>query len=85
MNVFTLFLSTPLLKLICRVELTVWPALLDVEVRDGEEIQHGRDALLVFCCIIFHEVSACAEDDANVSIRQACSALCFWLHFDYLA
>ena len=51
MNVFILFLSTPLLKLFCRVEfsaafflpvpVTVWPALPDVEVRDGEEIQHG--------------------------------------------
>ena len=50
-NVFILFLSTPLLKLICRVVLfatcflpvpvTVWPALPDVKVRDREEIQHG--------------------------------------------
>ena len=50
-NVFILFLSTPLLKLFCRVEfsaafflpvpVTVWPALPDVKVRDGEEIQHG--------------------------------------------
>ena len=61
-NVFVLFLSTPLLKLFCRVEffatfflpvpVTVWSALPDVEVRDREEIQHGRDVLLVFCCII---------------------------------
>ena len=61
-NVFILFLSTPLLKLFCRVEffatfflpvpVTVWPALPDVEVLDREEIQHGRDVLLVFCCII---------------------------------
>ena len=51
MNVFILFLSTPLLGVICRVVLfatfflpvpvTVWPALPDVEVRDGEEVQHG--------------------------------------------
>ena len=51
MNVFILFLSTPLLNLFCRVEfsatfflpvrVTVWPALPDVKVRDGEEIQHG--------------------------------------------
>ena len=44
-------LATPFLKLICRVVLfaswcfpvpvTVWPALPDVEVRDGEQIQHG--------------------------------------------
>ena len=57
-NVFILFLSTPLLKLFCRVEffaafflpvpVTVWPALPDVEVRDREEIQHGRDVLLNF-------------------------------------
>ena len=85
MNVFILFLSTPLLKLFCRVEffatfflpvpVTVWPALPDVEVRDREEIQHGRDVLLVFCCIISQEVSARALDNVNVSIRQACSAL----------
>ena len=65
MHVFILFLSTPLLKLFCRVELfatlflpvpvTVWPALPDVEVRDREEIQHGRDVFLVFCRIIFHK------------------------------
>ena len=94
-NVFVLFLSTPLLKLFCRVEfvatfflpvsVTVWPALSDVEVRDREEIQHGRDVLLVFCCIISQEVSARAVDNANVPIRQACSALCFRLHVDYLA
>ena len=61
MNVFVLFLSTPLLKLFCRVEnfatflpvpVTLWPALPDVEVWDREEIQHGLDVLLVFCCII---------------------------------
>ena len=95
MNVFILFLSTPLLKFFCRVEfcatfflpvpVTVWPALPDVEVRDREEIQHGRDVLLVFCCIISQEVSTRAEDDANVPVRQACSTLCFWLHIDYLA
>ena len=52
MNVFILFLSTPLLELFCRVEffapfflpvsVTVWSAFPDVEVRDREEIQHGR-------------------------------------------
>ena len=78
-NVFILFLSTPLLKLFCRVEffatfflpvpVTVWPALPDVEVRDREEIQHGQDVLLVFCCIILQEVSTCAVDDANVPKR----------------
>ena len=67
-NVFILFLSTHLLKLFCRVEffatfflpvpVTVWPAFPDVKVRDREEIQHGRDVLLVFCCIISQEVSA---------------------------
>ena len=85
MNVFILFLSTPLLKLFCRVvffatfflpvPVTVWPTLPDVEVRDREEIQHGRDVLLVFCCIISQEVSARAVDNANVAIRQTCSAL----------
>ena len=84
-NVFILFLSTPLLKFFCRVEffatfflpvpVTVWPAILDVEVWDREEIQHGRDVLLVFSCIILQEVSTRAIDDANVPIRQACSAL----------
>ena len=78
-NVFVLFLSTPLLELFCRVvffatfflpvPVTVWPALPDVKVRDREEIQHRRDVLLVFCCIISQEVSARAVDDANVPIR----------------
>ena len=46
-----LFLAASLLKLICRMVLfasrcfpipvTVWPALPYVEVRDGEQIQHG--------------------------------------------
>ena len=67
MNVFIMFLSTPLLNLFCCVEfsatflpvlVTVWPAFPDVEVRDGEQIQHGRDVLFVFCCIILQEVSA---------------------------
>ena len=85
MNVLVLFLSTLLLKLICRVvffatfllpvPVTVWPAFPDVKVRDIEEIQHGLDVLLVFCCIISQEVSTHAVDDANVPIRQACSAL----------
>ena len=84
-NVFVVFLSTPLLKLFCRVEffatfflpvpVTVCSALPDVKVRDREEIQHGRDILLVFCCIILQEVSTYAVDDASVPIRQACSAL----------
>ena len=94
-NVLVLFLSTPLLELICRVvffttfflpvPVTVWLTLPDVKVRDREEIQHGRDILLVFCCIISQEMSARAVDDVNVPIRQTCSALCFWLHVDYLA
>ena len=50
-NVFILFLSTPSLKLICRVlffatcflpvPVTVWPVLPEVEVRESEQIQHG--------------------------------------------
>ena len=67
------------------VPMTVWPAFPDVKVRDRKEVYHGFDILLVFCCVIFQEVPARAEDDANVPIRQACSALCFWLHIDYLA
>ena len=95
MNVFVLFLLTPLLKLFCRVEffatfflpvpVTVWSALPDVEVWDREEIQHGRDVLLVFCCIISQEVSTRALDSASVPIRQACFALCFWLNIEYFA
>ena len=50
--------------------MTVWPAFPDVKVRDREEIQHGLDVLLVFCCVIFQEVPARAIDDANVPIRQ---------------
>ena len=94
-NVLVLFLSTPLLKLIYRVvffatwflpvSVTVWPALPNVEVRDGEQIQHGWDVLLVFCCIIFHKVSTCVVYNASAPIRQACSALWFRLHVDYLA
>ena len=84
-NVFVVFLSTPPLKLFFRVEffatfflpspVTVWSVLPDVKVRDREEIQHGRDILLVFCCIIFHEVSTRAVYNASAPIRQACSAL----------
>ena len=50
-----------------------------------EKIQHGLDILLVICCAISQEVSARAVDDANLPIRQTCSALCSWLHVDYLA
>ena len=94
MNILVFSFYALLLKLICRVvffatflpvPVTVWPALPDVKVRDREEIQHGLDILLVFCCIISQEVPARAVDDANVPIRQTCSALCFWLHVDYLA
>ena len=52
-NVFVLFLLTPLLKLFCRVEffatfflpvpVTMWPALPDVEVRDSATSKNGRD------------------------------------------
>ena len=94
-NVFVVFLSTLFLKLFCCVEffatsflpvpVTVWSALPDVKVRDREEIQHGRDILLVFCRIILQEVSTCAVDDASVPIRQACFALCIGFHLDYLA
>ena len=94
-NVFVVFLSTPLLKLFCRVAffatfflpvpVTVWPALPDVAVRECEEIQHGRDVLLLLSCIISQEVSTRGVDDANVPVRQACSALRFRLHVDYLA
>ena len=94
-NVLVFSFYALLLKLICRmvfftttflpVPVTVWPALPNVKVRDRERIQHGLDILLVFCCIISQEVPARAADDANVPIRQTCSALCFWLHIDYLA
>ena len=85
MNVVIFLLAASLLELFCRVQffatfflpvlVTVWPALPDVEVRDRKEIQHGRDILLVFSCIILQEVSTRAVDDANFPIRQACSAL----------
>ena len=94
-NVFVLFLLTALLKMFFRVvffttfflpvPVTMWPALPDVEVRDSEEIQHGLDVLLVLCCIISQEVPARAVDEANVPIRQTCSALCLWLHIDCLS
>ena len=61
-NVFILFLSTPSLKLICRVvflitfflsvSVTVWSAFSDLKVRDREEIKNGLDVLLVLCRII---------------------------------
>ena len=67
MDVVIFLLAASLLKLICRmvlfasrcfpVPVTVWPAFPDVKVRDGEEIQYGRDVLLVFSCIIFQQVS----------------------------
>ena len=94
-NVLVFSFYALLLELICSVvffitfflpvPVTVWPALPDVKVRDREEIKNGLDVLLVVCCIISQEVPARAVDDANVPIRQACSALCFWLNIDYLA
>ena len=95
MNVFVLFLSTPLLKLFCRVvffatfflpvPVTMWPALPDVKVRDREEIKNGLDVLLVFCCIISQEVPARAVDDTSVPIREARFALCFRFNIEYFA
>ena len=77
-NIVMFLRSTPSLKLFGRVEffatfflplpVTVWSALSDVKVRDGQ-IQHGRDVLLVFCCIIFHKVSTCAVYNACVPAR----------------
>ena len=94
-NVFVFSFFDTSLNLSCRVEffttkflpvpVTVWPAFPDAEVREREDIQHGRDVLLVFCCIISQEMSTRAVDDANVPIRQTCSALCFRLHVDCLA
>ena len=93
-NAQELSFLTLLLELICSVvfsitflsvPVTVWPALPDVDVRDRGEIHHGRDVLLVFSCIILQEVSTRAVDDANVPIRQASFALCFWLNTEYLA
>ena len=89
-NAQELSFLTLLLELICSVvflitfflsvSVTVWSALPDVKVRDREEIKNGLDVLLVLCRIIFQEVPARAVDDANVPIRQACSALCFGFH-----
>ena len=93
-NVLVFSFYALLLELICRVVffttflpvlVTVWPALPDVKVRDREEIQNGLDVRLVLCRIISQEVPARAVDDANVPIRQTCSALCFWLNIEYFA
>ena len=94
-NVLVFSFYALLLELICSVvffitfflpvPVTVWPALPDDKVLDREEIKNGLDVLLVVCCVISQEVSARAVDNANVPIRQACSALCFWLNVDYLA
>ena len=54
---------------------TVWPALLFVKVRDGERIQHGRDVLLFFGSIIFHEMSTCTVRNSCTPMRKACFAL----------
>ena len=80
-DVVIFLLATPLLKFLCCMVLfasrcfpepvTVWSALPDVKVRDREEIQHGRDVLLVFCCIVSQEVPARAVDDARVPVREA--------------
>ena len=61
-NVFVVFLSTPPLKLFCRVEffetfflavpVTVWPALSDVEVRDRQEIQERTR--YTSCFLLYH-------------------------------
>ena len=67
------------------VLVTMWSALPDVKVRDREEIKNGLDVLLVLCRIISQEVSTRAVDDTSVPIREACSALCFWLNIKYLA
>ena len=56
------------------VPVTVWPALPYVEVRDGEQIQHGWDVLLVFCRIIVHKVSTCAVH--NSCAPNALGMLC---------
>ena len=95
MNVLVLFLSTPLYKLFCRVEffaifflpipVTVWPALPDAEVRDSEEIQHGRDILHVFRCIISQKVSTCAVYNSCTAMLKTHLALQSRLHVDYLA
>ena len=67
------------------VSVTMWSALPDVKVRDREEIKNSLDVLLVLCRVISQEVSTRAVDNANVPIRQACFALCFWLNIEYLA
>ena len=95
MNVLVFSFYALLVKLICRVvffatfflpvPVTVWQAFPDVKVRDREEIQHGLDVLLVFCCIISQEVPARAVDDASVPVREAYFALCFWVNIEYLA
>ena len=95
MNVLPSSFYTLLFELICSVvffitfflpvSVTVWSALPDVEVRDREEVKNGLDVFLVLCCVISQEEPARAIDDANVPIRQACFALCFWVNINYLA
>ena len=79
MNVLAFSFRALLVKLICRVvffatfflpvPVTVWPAFPDVKVWDREEIQHGLDVLLVFCCFIFQEVPARAVYNACAPMR----------------
>ena len=64
------------------VAVTMGSAFLDVVVGNRTEVKNGLDVLLVLCRIISQEVTARAVDDADVPVRQTCSALCFWLNIE---
>ena len=83
--VVILFLSTPLLKLFCRVEffatfflsipVTVWPVLSYVEVRYGERIKHSWDVLSILGRIICHKMSTCTVHNSCTPMLKTCLAL----------
>ena len=55
------------------VPVTVWSALPDVKVRDRED--GSSTALMYFLFAVVSSFKKRVVDDANVPIRQACSAL----------
>ena len=87
MNAQELSFLTLLLELICcvkflitfflSVSVTVESSFLDVVVGNRKEVKSELEVSLVLFRSISQEVPACAVNDANVPIRQACFALCF--------
>ena len=64
------------------VTVPVRSSFLDVLIGNREEIESVLDESLVLFRSILQEVPACAEDDADVPVRQAYFALCFGLHIE---